>query len=82
MRVEGNSRLPRICCHSSGRLVLTAAGGATSGSCGSGAVVAVDAVTAVDAATTGGAATTVGSGTAAVEGTATGAVAAGCLGGA
>ena len=38
IRVEGNSRLPRICCHSSGRLVLAAAAGlATFGSSGAAA---------------------------------------------
>ena len=64
MRVDGNSRLPRICFHSSGRFVEAAADGVvvTGGSSGVGAGVPAEAGVTVGSAPAGGAGLTVGVG--------------------
>ena len=78
MRVEGNSRLPKICCHSSGRLVPLVAGvGVATSTVGSSGVFACagegDGAAGVVAAGVVGVG--VGVGTGAVTGTGEGAVA-------
>ncbi len=82
MRVEGSSRLPRICCHSSGRLVLgDGAGLETVGSSGDAAGAGFG-LAVVGASVGVGAAAGAGTG-AAIGVTAVGGVVAGCvLGGA
>ena len=42
MRVEGSSRLARICCHSSGRLLLSGAGSCADGAVGAGSELMTD----------------------------------------